>query len=318
MSRSRREASTVSGHQGTRDCSTATLNVGMMYGHKAQVKKKTFSVPLSYGVRYLDCNCYLFLKYFSFQDTEDIIEKSKENGIQTLVCVTEYSGEFERLIHLSERFPGFLMPCFGIHPIQSNTDGQRSVTVKDLEPALILFEKYKEQLVAIGEIGLDFTPCFTPTVEQREEQRKVLKMQLDIAKRLDLPVNVHSRSAGRQTIAFLKEQGVQKALLHNFAGRPSVALEGVQAGYFFSFPPAIIKNSQREKLIRQIPLENICLETDSPSLGPNKQERNVPSNIYIPCEYIASVKGLRPESVSEATTHNALRLFPKACYKLNT
>ncbi|KAE8600524.1 hypothetical protein XENTR_v10013294 [Xenopus tropicalis] len=173
------------------------------------------------------------------------------------------------------------------------------------------FEKYKDRLVAIGEIGLDFTPWLAPTSEQREEQLKVFQMQLEMAKRMDLPVNVHSRSAGRQTVSFLKEQGSEKVLLHNFAGRPSTALEGVQAGYFFSFPPAVIRNEQRAKLIKKIPLENICLETDSPSLGPKKEERNVPSNICHSCEYIASIKGLTAERVREVTTLNALRLFPK-------
>ncbi|KAM4772323.1 putative deoxyribonuclease tatdn3-A [Rhinophrynus dorsalis] len=265
----------------------------------------------------VDCHCHITAEEF-LQDTDDIIEKSKRNGIQALISVTEHEGEFERLILLAERYPDLIMPCFGIHPIQSNVNGQHSVTMKDLQPALTQFDKYKDKLVAIGEIGLDFTPWLVPTSEQREEQLKVFQMQLDIAKRLDLTVNVHSRSAGRQTIAFLKEQGAQKVLLHNFAGRPSSALEGVKAGYYFSFPPAVTRNGQREKLIKQIPLENICLETDSPSLGPKKEERNEPSNIYISCEYIAAVKGLSTSSVLEVTTHNALRLFPKVHNKRTT
>ncbi|CAI9544459.1 unnamed protein product [Staurois parvus] len=264
----------------------------------------------------IDCHCHVTADEF-LQDTKEILERSRKEGIRALVSVTEHCREFERLIQLSESYPDFLMPCFGVHPIQNNGDGPRSVTMKDLEPALIWFEKCQKDLVAIGEIGLDFTPWLTPTAREKEEQIKVLKLQLDFAKRLDLPVNVHSRSTGRQTIAFLKEQGVEKALLHNFAGRPSAALEGVKAGYFFSFPPAVTKNNQREKLIRQIPLENICLETDSPALGPNREERNVPWNIHIPCEYIAQVKGLSPEAVCEATAHNALRLFHKMKYKLN-
>ncbi|XP_076190656.1 putative deoxyribonuclease tatdn3-A [Aptenodytes patagonicus] len=80
--------------------------------------------------------------------------------------------------------------------------------------------------------------------------------------------NVHPCSAGRQTIAFLKEEGVQDVLLHNFAGRQSVTLEGVQAGYYFSFPPAVTRHDQ---LIKQIPLQNVCLKTDPPSLAPNKE-----------------------------------------------
>nr|XP_032661047.1 putative deoxyribonuclease tatdn3-A isoform X3 [Chelonoidis abingdonii] len=215
---------------------------------------------------FIDCHCHLTAEEF------------RQAGVQAFVSVTEQQSEFEEVIDLAERYPESVMACFGIHPIQGSADGHRSVTVQDLEPALPFFEKYKDKLVAIGEIGLDFTPWFVSTSQQREEQQKVFALQLDIAKQLDLPVmcfvmnrNVHSRSAGRQTIAFLKEQGIRNALLHNFAGRPSIALEGVQAGFCFSFPPAVTRNDQRTKLIRQIPLENICLETDSPSLGPKKE-----------------------------------------------
>ncbi|KAG8443743.1 hypothetical protein GDO86_009062 [Hymenochirus boettgeri] len=260
------------------------------------------------AVGFVDCHCHMSAEEFS-QDVEDIIERSKKKGVQVLVSVTEHEGEFKRIISLSERFPDYIMPCFGIHPIQNCLEGLRSVTIKDLEPALAQFYNYKDRLVAIGEVGLDFTPWLAPTSVQREEQLKVFQMQMDIAKDLDLPINVHSRSAGHQTIAFLKEQGAQKVLLHNFAGRPSVALEGVRAGFYFSFPPAVTRNEQRVKLIKQIPLEHICLETDSPSLGPKKEERNEPSNIHLSCEYIASVKGLKAEFVREVTTHNALGLF---------
>ncbi|XP_043367706.1 putative deoxyribonuclease tatdn3-A isoform X5 [Dermochelys coriacea] len=254
---------------------------------------------------FIDCHCHLTAEEFR-QDINDVIEKSKKAGVRACVSVTEQQSEFEEVIDLAERYPESVMACFGIHPIQSSANGHRSVTVQlfkslgqksamvavvstavtwDLEPALPFFEKHKDKLVAIGEIGLDFTPWFVSTSQQREEQQKVFALQLDIAKQLDLPVNVHSRSAGRQTIAFLKEQ-------------------------------AVTRNDQRAKLIRQIPLENICLETDSPSLGPKKEERNEPEKIRIACQYIAAVKEVSVETVCEVTTCNALKLFPKVHQRL--
>ncbi|KAM4632962.1 putative deoxyribonuclease tatdn3 isoform 1-T1 [Polymixia lowei] len=261
---------------------------------------------------FVDCHCHISAREFE-EDLDDVIKRATEAGVQTLVTVTEEVSEFDRVLQLQDSYPDLVAPCFGLHPLQaSGSPERRSVKLQDLEPALPLFHKHRHRLVAIGEIGLDFTPWCAPTSQDREDQMTVFIKQLSIAKDLQLPVNVHSRSAAKVTIATMKEQGVSRALLHNFAGKPSVALEGVQAGYLFSFPPAVCRNQQRAKLIKQIPLEHICLETDSPALGPDKEVRNEPSNIVLSCQYIAMVKGLSPETVQHATTHNAYRLFPKA------
>ncbi|KAM6912288.1 putative deoxyribonuclease TATDN3 [Xenentodon cancila] len=260
---------------------------------------------------YVDCHCHVSARDFD-QDIEEVVESSRKAGLLALVAVAEHAGEFDKIIQLSQRFPGFIFPCLGVHPVQDvSAEQQRGASLSDLDEALPIIEKYKEHLVAIGEVGLDFTPRFVSSETDKDNQRQVLVRQAQIAKVLDLPLNVHSRSAGRPTIHLLKEQGVEKALLHAFDGKPSVAMEGVKAGYFFSIPPSIIRSEQKQKLVKQLPLENICLETDSPALGPEKQVRNEPKNIRVSAEYVSKIKGVSLEAVMEATTQNALRLFPK-------
>uniref|UniRef100_A0A3P9PUQ7 TatD DNase domain containing 3 n=1 Tax=Poecilia reticulata TaxID=8081 RepID=A0A3P9PUQ7_POERE len=258
---------------------------------------------------YIDCHCHISAGDFD-KDVEEVIENSKKAGLLALLAVAEHAGEFTKIIEFSE-FPGFIFPCLGVHPVQeASPEQQRSASLQDLDAALPIIEKYKDRLVAVGEVGLDFTPRFVNGESDKETQKLVLIRQAQVAKELDLP-NVHSRSAGRPTIHLLKEQ-VEKALLHAFDGKPSVAMEGVKAGYFFSIPPSIIRSEQKkQKLVKQLPLENICLETDSPSLGPEKQVRNEPRNICVSAEYISKVKGVSLETVMEVTTQNALRLFPK-------
>ncbi|KAM6207371.1 putative deoxyribonuclease TATDN3 [Sarcoramphus papa] len=278
----------------------------------------------------VDCHCHLAAPCFQ-TDVAAVVRAAEQAAVSALVVVSEQAGEFRSVVALSERFPGFVLPCLGVHPVQEiSPEEQRSVTLKDLDAALPLIELYKDKLVGIGEVGLDFTPRFASTDEQKEGQRQVLIKQIELARRLDLPLNVHSRSAGRPTINLLKEQGATKVLLHAFDGKPSVAMEGVKAGYFFSIPPSIIRSEQeicsnwlsyrplkncdyhkKQRLVKLLPLEHMCLETDSPALGPEKQVRNEPKNIYIAAEYIAKIKGIPVEEVIEVTTQNALKVFPK-------
>nr|XP_057912023.1 tatD DNase domain containing 3-like isoform X5 [Doryrhamphus excisus] len=242
---------------------------------------------------FIDCHCHISAGDFD-EDIETVIESSKRAGLLALLAVAEHAGEFDKIIALSQRFPGFVFPCLGVHPVQEvSSEQHRSASLQDVDAALPIIEKYREQLVAIGEVGLDFTPRYVTSQSDKESQR-----------------NVHSRSAGRPTIQLLKEQGVEKVLLHAFDGKASVAMEAVQAGYYFSIPPSVIR-SEQQKLIKQLPLESMCLETDSPALGPEKQVRNEPGNIRIAAEYISHIKGVSVEKVMEATTENALRLFPR-------
>ncbi|XP_077396120.1 putative deoxyribonuclease TATDN3 isoform X2 [Festucalex cinctus] len=259
---------------------------------------------------FLDCHCHISAGDFD-KDIDTVIEDSKRAGLLALLAVAEHAGEFDKIIELSQRFPKFVFPCLGVHPVQEVTSDQhRSVSLQDLDAALPLIDKYKDRLVAIGEVGLDFTPRYVSSESDKAIQRQVLIRQARLAKELDLPLNVHSRSAGRPTIQLLKEQGAEKVLLHAFDGKPSAAMEGVKAGYFFSIPPSIVR-SEQQKLVKQLPLENMCLETDSPALGPEKQVRNEPKNIVVAAEYISMVKGVSVEEVMQVTTRNALRLFPK-------
>ncbi|NXC39596.1 YNF8 Deoxyribonuclease, partial [Penelope pileata] len=234
-------------------------------------------------------------------------------AVAALVGVAERAAEFPRVLELSEReIQMNHNSAFVLLPSDEVSEHCFfNLFLQDLDAALPLIELYRDKLVAIGEVGLDFTPRFASTDEQKEGQRHVLIKQVELAKRLDLPLNVHSRSAGRPTINLLKEQGASNVLLHAFDGKPSVAMEGAKAGYYFSIPPSIIRSNQKQKLVKLLPLESICLETDSPALGPEKQVRNEPKNIYIAAEYIAKIKGIPVEEVIEVTTQNALKVFPK-------
>jgi len=271
----------------------------------------------------IDCHCHLGDRDFD-SDLDDVVARAKEAGVLACIVVPENINDFQRVLDICEKHKGFLFPCLGVHPAQNFRDekdeliiGTRSVDVsKDkVEEVLALIEKHQETIVGIGEVGLDFTPRICAGGDaDKESQRDVLKRQADVAHLFDLPLNVHSRSAGKPTIMHLKDIGVKNALMHAFDGNAKAAKLGCDQGYYFSIPASVARadgNVQKEKLIKAVPLDRLLLETDSPTLSPNREERNEPKNVAISCEYIARIKGLDVETVAKATTQNALRLFPK-------
>lgn len=255
----------------------------------------------------IDVHCHITADEFD-SDRDDLLQKAKEAGVKSIIGVCEFPSDFQNLLDLHSRFPDFIFPCIGVHPVQ---DGSRSVTLKEYDEAETWIKKYAHILVGIGEVGLDFTPYHIKSPEDKEIQREVFRKQIRLAKELDLPLNVHSRSAGRPVVDTLIQEGVERVVLHAFDGKPSVAMKGVEAGYFFSVPPCIVRSEQKQRLVKQIPLTNLLLETDAPALGPEKQERNEPQNIRISCEEISKIKNIPVSEIIAQTTINAMTLFKK-------
>lgn len=262
------------------------------------------------NVGFVDCHTHLADSMFE-HDIQTVVENAKRAGVSAALVCTVTPSDFPLVLRLCDQYPNVLVPCLGIHPVQKDSNGeQRCVSQEDLDKVLTELEQNVDRICAIGEVGLDFQPRITPESIHKDIQRNVLKNQVELANKYDLPLNVHSRSAGKPTIAALKEFGAKSVLLHAFDGKPSTAMEGVKEGYFFSIPPSIVRSDQI-KLVKQLPIENIVLETDCPGLGPVKGERNEPANVQISCDYIARVKNMTPQDVKRITTQNAIKLFPK-------
>lgn len=259
----------------------------------------------------IDAHAHLCADDFT-NDLAQVIEDATRVGVQGALVVAEFVNEFQYILDLADIFPDFCYPCFGIHPVQRDENHDyRSCCLQDFEKALPYYERHHEKLFAIGEIGLDFTPKFIKTPSDKDNQKRVFKEHILIGKRFGLPLNVHSRSTHRHVIAMLKEENAENVLLHAFNGKASVAMEGVQAGYYFSIPPCIVNDEHKQKLVKNIPIEHILLETDSPVLGPDKNVRNEPKNVILSLEVIANIKNISKEIAAHIIFDNTLKLFPR-------
>jgi TatD DNase family protein len=143
----------------------------------------------------------------------------------------------------------------------------------------------------------------------REIQREIFRSFIALGRELELPLNVHSRSAGRHAVDILLEGDATRVQLHAFDGKLSAAMPAVEAGFFFSVPPSIVRSEQKQKLVRKLPLSTLLIETDSPVLGPVPQERNEPANARIAVNAIAELKGIAVDEVIEAVAENTRRLY---------
>ncbi|KAK0426754.1 hypothetical protein QR680_009881 [Steinernema hermaphroditum] len=265
----------------------------------------------------IDCHCHLADPQFE-SDIDEVIARAKNSGVIGAVVCAEFLDQFDQVLNLYDKYPDFAFPALGIHPVQR---GHVSAQLDHYVGAENAISREKARLAAIGEVGLDFTPRYIKTDEDKTIQREIFAKQIALARSLDLAVNVHSRSAGRPVIDHLINNGAQKVLLHAFSGSPKNAKPAIDAGFFFSIPPSFTLNkAEKERLISAIPIDQLCLETDSPVLGPSKTERNEPMNIRYSAELIAEVKNISVEEVISKTTANALKLFPmlKKCVNLTT
>jgi TatD DNase family protein len=252
-----------------------------------------------------DCHAHIVDPSFD-DDRQQIIERAQSHGVTGIITIGETYEDAVKNLKLSGQYE-CLFPCIGLYP-----------TILDIEQAEQIVQLIRENhhlLAGVGEVGLDFWKVKEDA--DREMQRHIFGMMIDIAMEYDLPLNVHSRSAGRHTIDLLLSRGAKRVQMHAFDGRYGKAIPALEAGYFFSVPPSIIRSQQKQKLIKNLPLKSLLLETDSPVLGPVSRERNEPANILISLETIAEIRQVSEEDVATAIEDNFSRLYGERIDKIN-
>jgi len=231
-------------------------------------------------------------------DRAEVLERARAAGLRAIVAVSENLKDGEINLRLAQQHP-ILLPGAGLSPSLAD--------IAEAQSVISFIRRERRKIWAIGEVGLDYW-CARDE-DGRMVQREVFELFIECALELDLPLNVHSRSAGRQVIELLLKKGAKKVQLHAFDGRASSALPAVEAGFFFSIPPSVVRSAQKQKLVRRLPLGSLLIETDSPVLGPTAGERNEPANTNVSVEEIARIKGVERGEILQAASRNVKRLY---------
>ena len=232
------------------------------------------------------------------EDRDAVLERARKAGVAAIIAVGENLADARKNLELAEKYP-ILKPAGGLYPTHLDLGQARHMAD--------FLRDNKSRIVAIGEVGLDY--WVVKEDSEKALQREILKTFIALSKELNMPLNIHSRSAGRHAIALLLENDAPRVQMHAFDGKAGAALPAVEAGYFFSIPPSVVRSRQKQKLVKRLPLSCLLVESDSPVLGPGPNERNEPANIRQSIKAIAELKGVSEEEVVAAVSENTERLY---------
>jgi TatD DNase family protein len=249
----------------------------------------------------IDTHAHLEMEAFD-DDREAVLARAAEAGLAAIVTVGTTLPDCEKAVALTRLYKP-IYAAVGIHPHE----------VKDIDAATydaLRVLAREENVVAIGEIGLDFFYNLSP----REVQLRRFQEQLDLAEELDLPVIIHDREAHPEILEILRSRkGRLRGVLHCFSGDWVMAGECLDLGFHLSVagPVTYRKADQLRAVAREMPLERLLIETDSPYLAPQpyRGKRNEPAYVMETARYIAEIRGISVDELERQTADNARRLF---------
>ena len=264
--------------------------------------KKRRPIP-HFREKIIETHCHL--DYLE-EPLSEVFLKMREHNIGPVVTIAVEPQNLKVVRELAQNHP-HVYCTQGIHP----HDARQWSEEVEKEIVSHLADK---KTVAVGEIGLDYYYLKSP----REKQIDAFRRQLEIAIDHDMPVVIHSRDAEDDTIQILQELGPElkgKGVIHSFTSDPRLAHEALSLGFSLGFNGIITfkKVSELREVVRETPLENILLETDSPFLTPEpyRGKKNAPYYLPFVAEKIAEIKDLEVSQVIRQTTFNAQNLFTK-------
>ncbi len=250
--------------------------------------------------RLIDTHCHLDLDQFEV-DRDQVISRARSSDVEKIIVPAIDLDNCHKVLELAERYD-CVYAAIGIHP--NSTTGWDDEWLDQVR----LMASH-EKVVAIGEIGLDYYREWSP----RSLQQQAFKAQLELAVKLDLPVIIHNREADAHVLDHLKAHGSLRGVLHSFSGSANLASVALGMGFYLGFtgPITFKKADDLRDVAREVPLNQVLIETDAPYLAPQefRGKRNEPSYVKYVVAKLAELHGISVTEMANVTTDNAHRLF---------
>ena len=264
----------------------------------------------------IDTHCHIDDPQYA-EDLATFLADQQANGVEAILVPGVDKTSVKDVLEVCDKYPQYLFPALGLHPENVKEDWQEQLQVlkaavdarmHQLPTANCQLSTVNSNLIAIGEIGLDYHWDTT----FKEQQHEALREQMRWAEQYDLPVMIHSRDATEDTLNILREFPTVKGVMHCFSGSHEVAKQVVDMGYYLGIGGVLtFKNCKLAEHLVGIPLERLVLETDAPYMAPvpHRGKRNESKWMWHVVERLTEVYNCSAEHINEVTTANAKALF---------
>lgn len=250
----------------------------------------------------IDTHCHIDFEDFD-HDREDVIARAKDK--LNHVIVSGYSNDSNMdILKLSKDYEGFIYPTFGFHPVSS-----QNATQEDLQIAHDNIRRHLDDIVAIGEVGMDY--YYVTDKELRERQQEIFRSFLKLADEYKVPIVMHVRDCEKKAVNIIEDyENIPYFVFHCYGGSLKTAKRIMNRDdSYMSFSTMLCYSKHHQDLIEKIDLDYVLTETDSPYLAMTKEERNEPVNVVKAVHKIAEIKDMSVSEVDEITTANARKIF---------
>ncbi len=235
---------------------------------------------------------------------DSAISQAKAAGLLAIIAVGSGYESNRKILEISQRYPGFVFPALGLHP-----SGLGYLNPAGIEKVLRHIEENIGQAVAIGEVGLDYHKRVLATAT-KDYQQAVFQDLASLAVKYQKPLSIHSRYSWRDALELVAGAGVKQAVFHWYTGPLKILDEIIADGYSVSATPALEYHAEHRTAIKEVPLTNLLLETDSPvEYGREHRFTSRPGDVCRVLNALTELKANAEPVIAEQTTQNALNLF---------
>jgi TatD DNase family protein len=253
----------------------------------------------------IDSHCHLDFPEL-VTDEAGVLARAKAAGVAAMLTIGTRLDQFDRVRAIAERHDN-VWCSVGVHPHEAKDEGQSA-------PDRLIEAARHPKVVGIGETGLDFHYDHSP----RDEQAESFRTHIAASRQTGLPLIVHTRNADAETGDILEDEygkGAFPGLIHCFSSGPEVARRALALGFYISISGIVTFKAAEElrAIVRDLPLDRLLVETDSPYLAPipKRGKTNEPAFVAHTAAKVAELKGISIAELEAATTDNFFRLFTK-------